>query len=533
MPVRSAPVSRSWPRWFPLVAAVGTGGLVALAAPGVLPWAWGSWLAWIAFVPLLATLPDVSPRRAALLGAAAGFVLHLGACAWLPGLMARFNGLHPALAVLVAVLLSMAQSLGWGVWAGSVRLLAPRWPLALVAPIAFVAMESLMPMVFPYTVGLTQYRNLAVIQLAELGGPTLVSALLVATGAAGAGLVRSGRRAWRPFAVVAATLVILLAAGWGRLRQVHDVRWQAPTMRVGWVQAGTAITGWSPPPPDPGVLERYQTASARLEREHGPVDLLLWPEKAYGLLARDAEHDYRRNHPRRIREGFTSPLLFGHTSVDRETRSIGNAAAYLEEGGRLRVVYEKVKLIPYSEWLPGFLEGKVGRGKRYRAGEWLDPVVVERPAPSGAKTPVGVFICFESTFPSFVRSIAGRGGRVLVNLSDDTWFGDSAEPEQHLAHTVFRAVENRRDVVRATGGGISAIVAGTGRIVQRTELNRRVGEVKTAAGEVRLLETSSLYGALGPTLPIACAVAWGLGLIGVAWSRRHQGSPPSKRRRDR
>ena len=105
-------------------------------------------------------------------------------------------------------------------------------------------------------------------------------------------------------------------------------------------------------------------------------------------------------------------------------------------------------------------------GQRYRSGDRLGPTLVPVSAdtlPSG-KVAVGVFISFESTFPSHVRSIASRGARVLINLSDDTWFGDGAEPEQHLAHVVFRAIENRRDVVRATGGGVSALIASTGEV---------------------------------------------------------------------
>jgi apolipoprotein N-acyltransferase len=501
-----------------------TGGLMALSAPGVVPLAAASWLAWIAFVPLLVAMRNASPRHAVLLGGVAAFVLQILAGAWLPGLLARFSGLNPVLAVAAAVLIAAAQSIGWAAWAGAVRLLSPRRPLVLVAPVCFLAMEFVMPQLFPHGIGLSQYANPVVVQVAELGGPHLVSALLIAFAAAVTELLRPRDRGVRSALVVAVVLLSAATFGWLRLSQVQRARSQAPTLRVGWVQAGVVHTGWSPPEPDADVLERYQQASAAMERAHGGVDLLIWPEKAYDLLLRNANRDYPPEHPRRIRRGFESPLLFGHTSVDRGTREVGNAAALLETSGHLRVVYEKVKLIPYSEWLPSWLEGKVSGGKRYRSGDRLGPTLVPV---SGATFPsgevaVGVFICFESTFPSHVRSIASGGAQVLVNLSDDTWFGDSAEPEQHLAHVVFRAVENRRDVVRATGGGVSALVASTGEVVERTELNR-TSQGAARVGEVRVQGTRSLYAWAGDSVPVACAIVSLLWLVGLVRFRAGAG----------
>lgn len=497
-----------------LAALSGVG--VALSAPGVLPTSAIGWLAWIALVPLLAVIPEVSPRRAALLGWVASMALQLVAGSWFPGLLARFGGLHPALAVLATLLILGVQSLGWAAWAGSARLLVPRWPLPFVAPVAFVAMEYAMPLVFPYALGLTQYANLPIAQAAEVGGIVVVSGLVVAFNAACAEVLRSRGQSLRPALVAGLVVVLSFGSGFLRLSQVRAQRIWAPSMRVGWVQAGVAHTGWQAAT-EPDRLADYQRLSRDLESEAGRLDLLLWPEKVYGLLLRGARHDYDVSHRLRIRKEFESPLLFGHTSVDPKTRDIRNAAAFLESHGRLRVVYEKVRLIPYSEWLPTWLEDSWG--KRYRPGESLDPVDV-------GGVPVGVFICFESTFPGYVRQIARRA-TVLVNLSDDAWFGDTAEPEQHLAHTVFRAIENRRDLVRATGAGVSALVAATGEVLVRTELNRDASEAKVGWAEVRRLEGRSVYGRAGDTLPILCSVGWLL-LIALRLRARGQDWPPSK-----
>lgn len=517
----SPPDAVALPPWLQAVLAIATGGLLGLAAPGVLPSSWAGCLAWVAFVPILVVVPRVEIKRAALLGWCSAMTLHLIACAWFPGLMARFNGLHPVLAVLASLLVVSLQSLGWAAWAAAVRSIQPRFPLPLVAGVGFVAVELVTPMAFPYSVGLTQYGYLLIAQAAELGGPSLLAGLMAAVGGAVAPwsvwafAQRRPRPGWNAPAIAGGLLIAAAAFGWVRLGSIRAAREAAPAMRIGIVQAGVVHTGWSPPSDDPDVVKRYQHASEQLENHAGTVDLLLWPEKAYGLLLRNARHDYGPEHERRIRTAFRSTLLFGHTSVDRETREIGNAAALLEPDGRLRVVYEKVRLIPFSEWVPSWMDGWVGGGKRYRAGEELGPVMVSL---SGDRSvPLGVFICYEATFPGHVRQVTNRGAEVLVNLSDDTWFGDTAEPEQHLAQAVFRAIESRRDVVRATGAGVSAFITAGGEITGRTEVNRARSAVYEV-GEVRLLGGGSIFGLIGPAVPVAC-IGLLLMLMGVSWRK--------------
>jgi apolipoprotein N-acyltransferase len=128
---------------------------------------------------------------------------------------------------------------------------------------------------------------------------------------------------------------------------------------------------------------------------------------------------------------------------------------------------------------------------------------------------VGTFICFESTFPLWVRALVAQGPQLLVNLSDDTWFGDSAEPEQHLAQAVFRAIESRRDLVRATGSGISAFVSATGEIQASTRITQGAEET-TLVGEARLANITSWYQRVGNFFAWLCAVTSTV-LLGVSF----------------
>ena len=488
-----------------------TGLLVVLAAPGVLPWRAAGFLAWFAFAPLLFALPAVSVRHAAKLGFFAGMIVNLGTCAWFPGLLARYANLHPAFAVAAAVLLAAWHSTGWAAWAAATRFVAPRVSPLLFAPLAFAVMERWMPWVFPFSLALTQANNPTLAQSAELGGPYLLSALCVAVGAAFASLAAPASRPARlaailPFALLGAAAVFGLV----RHAQVATLRRNAPALRLAAIQAGVAHTAWTRPSEDPNVLARYQEATARAEAQHGLLALVLWPERAYpGLLRSDAKHDYPVAHRSRIRKGFVSPLLFGVTSVNVQTRAVANSAAWQGADGRMEVFYHKTKLIPYSEWVPSFLQDRLPGGKRYEAGNGTGMLQLPLSRADGVAShpPVQAIICYETAFPSYVRDLVRQGPRLLVNLSDDSWFGNSAEPEQHLAHAILRAIESRRDLVRSTGSGVSAFVTAAGDVQVRTRMSLATDDVQTLFVEdARLLEMGSVYGAIGDLFAWACLV---------------------------
>ena len=493
-----------WRRLLPAAAVLMTAAFVILSSPGLTRWWPLSLLAWMAPVPLLVELPRHGLRKAFLLGWVAGTLINLGLCSCFPALLTRFAGLHPALALALTLVIVAYQGLGWAAWATVVRGAATARAGPLLAATAMVLVERWFPMVFPYSLGQTQYRWLPMIQVAELGGPyvvTFLMFLLAATVARAIGSRRQGHRLpWPAILVASATVAAALAFGQVRLASTAQARERAPTLHVGVVQGSVAHTDWvARPADDLATLTRYQQLSAELERRDRP-DLLVWPEKAYPLLLRhDAAHDYPLGNPHRVREGFDRPLIFGATTVDVSSREIYNSAAFLDASDSLQIAYDKVRLIFYSEWLPRSLRGWVS-GNWYRPGTRLEPLLVQVPNADGTvrQVSVSLFICFEAIFPDHVRELVKRRPELLVNLSDDSWFGDSLEPEQHLSSTVFRAIESRRDLVRATGSGISAFIAATGEIQQRTELSKAPSESRSLdLRQVRLLQLPSIYGAVG------------------------------------
>jgi apolipoprotein N-acyltransferase len=524
-----------WGRLLPAAAALATAGLVILSSPGLTRWWPLSLLGWLAPVPLLLELPHHGLRRAFVLGWGTGTLINLGLCSCFPALLTRFAGVHPTLAIALTLLIVAYQGLAWAAWATLVRAAAATRAGPLLAATAMVLVERWFPMVFPYSLGLTQYRCLPVIQVAELGGPYVVTFLMFLMAATVAGAIGSRREGqglpWRAILVASGAVAATLAFGQVRLASTAKARERAPTVHVGVVQGGVAQTDWvARPTDDLATLTHYQQISSALERQDRP-EWLVWPEKAYPLLLRhDATHDYPLGNPHRVRAGFEQPLIFGATTVDVSSRELYNSAAFLDASGGLQIVYDKVRLILYSEWLPSSLSGWVS-GKRYRSGTRLEPLLVPVSNADGTTrpVPVSIFICFEAIFPDHVRELMKRRPELLINLSDDSWFGDSMEPEQHLSSTVFRAIESRRDLVRATGSGISALIAATGEIEQRAELSKAPSESRSLdLRQVRLLRVPSIYGAMGD-LFCWCSAAIVLLVVGARRARRarrSRGSPP-------
>ena len=171
-----------------------------------------------------------------------------------------------------------------------------------------------------------------------------------------------------------------------------------------------------------------------------------------------------------------STLLFGFVdwpSGDASSDSGPyNSGATVSPAGNLIAQYDKMHLVPFGEYVPWswlfFFVEKISTGVGdYQPGS---RVVVSR-LESGEK--LGLFICYEAVVPDLVRRFVAEGAEVLVNITNDTWFGTSAAPHQHLLMARMRAVENRRYLLRAANSGVSAVIDPFGRVLSRTGLDRR------------------------------------------------------------
>jgi apolipoprotein N-acyltransferase len=229
--------------------------------------------------------------------------------------------------------------------------------------------------------------------------------------------------------------------------------------------------------------------------------IVVWPEVPAPFSLQDGNFQARAV---RIARGAGGGYLVG--VIDWKPLGNGriganNSAALLGPDGALGFMYDKIHLVPFSEYVPWrnwfffardltSLIGDFQHGSQYKVGRF-----------SGG--PFSVYICYEAIFPNEVRRFTLAGAQLFVNISDDGWFGGSGAPEQHLAMARVRAVENRRWMLRATNDGITVSVDPYGRIVARLPADIR-GELDAPYA---FRADLTPYARWGDWLPWLCVLA--------------------------
>jgi apolipoprotein N-acyltransferase len=215
-------------------------------------------------------------------------------------------------------------------------------------------------------------------------------------------------------------------------------------------------------------------------------------------------------------------LLVGSIDVEGLPARARNTAFLLTDRGIIGR-YDKIQLVPFGEYVP--LSGVLGfvRG-------WAEFIADLEPGSvpvvfSGPPAPFGVVICYEGIFPELVRGFVRGGARLMINMTNDAWFGRTSGPAQHLAMYPFRAVEHRTAVVRAANTGVSAFIAPSGAIVRRLELFER----GTLTEPVPLRTGATFYTRFGDWLAWVAVVVSG-GSLTAAWVRPRRQVPHHPRR---
>ena len=426
-------------------AAGFTGALLALM---FVPYPW-SFLAPLPLAILFGLIENAPTSRAAALcafWAGVGFFgLHL---LWLP---VSFTDLFGPVILLPLMLLPFVLGAFWGITAGLCRLTGRHTLLAL--PFAWVIMEYLRSLgTFGFTWGTLGYALLPtpVVQVADLGGVYLLSLLVTASAAA---LVAASRGKVLPLVVV--TLLLLAATLYGVTRPESPQADRTVLLVQGSVNPIEKAAGRKV-----DELELYTWLSQQgLNHAERSIDLVIWPEGAAPLPVEDA----------RVKEALSdleTPAVIG---APRYTTGYQNTAYGFDNG--VTGAYSKVKLVPFGESFP----------LRQRLAALYDPLfaAIGLPGMTGAipgdgytTLPVadisaGTYICYESVFPQVAREQVRSGANLLVNISNDAWFGRTQGAEQHFQMGRLRAIETRRYVARAGNDGITAVVDPLGSVVQR------------------------------------------------------------------
>ncbi len=487
-----------------MVPAAVSGLLLALSFP--LPGL--SFLAWIALVPLLL----VMSRRPFLCGYVCGVSFFAASLYWLNIVMVTYGRLHPFLSLVAYLLLVFYLALFFAAAAWLACRLKERagYPLALTLPVIWVALELLRGVLltgFPWVLlGYSQHDNLAMIQSADLFGVYGVSGLLVLANCVAAALVgwfsERGRRfrEGRYAVVLALLLVVNVAYGTWKL-QSPPLQGETLPLLVAQGNIDQSLK-WAPETQF-STVDTYRTLSTSA-KGFSP-GLVVWPETATPFYLQD--DSVLRQMVLSLPRALDAYLLTGSPAYDLKpdgSYAYFNSAFLVAANGRLLGRSDKVHLVPFGEYVPfgqflPFIDKLVYGIGDFSAGT-ITPLEL-----NGSS--LGVLVCYEAIFPELARAYAKAGSSLLINITNDAWFGKSSAPHQHLAMARFRAVENRRWLARAANTGISALIDPNGEVVARTALF----EKGVLTGSVQLLNEGTLYTRFGdvvPTVFLVVSLVW-------------------------
>lgn len=454
--------------------------------------------AWFGLVPLLVALTDMSLKSSFVSGIVFGFLFSLFSLFWLVFLEIEIN--IQILLVVGLVLLYLYFGIYWGVG----LLLAHKrlWILpCAVAGLEFI--RGFGEIGFPWlSLGYSQARYPLIIQQVSVYGIYGLSWWLVLVNVA---LYKTLLK--RKFRYL---FILLIIIGAPLIYGIHRMqRPQGRTITVAVIQ----------PNIDPNLKFTRGMREETFERlislsknstQFKHVDLIIWPETATPIFLRKSGTYHDR--VLALANSTNAPVFTGTPIYENTENEIYNGAVLIEPHKGITQEYRKIHLVPFGEHIPfgqhvpALRKIDVGGGD-YAPGNRY--TVFHSPA-----IDFSCLICFESIFPELSRRFVRDGAQLLVNITNDGWFGTISGPQQHNDMAILRAVENAVPLARCSNTGISMVVDRFGRIQQETRLFQAIYFTSTIVVE----PDQTLYRRLGDFLPIASLLLVAISLI--FWRRR-------------
>lgn len=519
--------------WLAIVA----GFLLVLAFPN-----WGLWsLGWVGTAPLvMAVAREQKFWRSFCFGLTTGTIFYAGSSHWIMYSMHNYGGIPMWICYLVLVLIAMILGSFTALFAGLLGYAVKSfggWAI-LSAPVLWAASEWLRLQITGMgwnALGYSQAFQATLIQIAQFGGVYFVSAFLVSMSAAIVfSLIYLGyRRSW--IIVSIAGLLAISVVLYGKARV--SVEPLARSINVVAVQPSVPIEGnWGDENFEQQMTQRHIALSeeelkelfseriktgeiiipppsistgARIHQsptlEPPPSKtLVIWPESPMNF---QYERDEKlRQTLRAFVKKHNVYLLINSWGVPPESapkEAVTNSALLISPSGELIGRYDKIALMPFGEYVPArgwipfmdkipALVTDVFAGKNFVLHEAAD-----------AK--IGTMICFEVTRPDLARRFRNEGATVFVQLSNESWFGQTSAARQVLAQAVFRAVENNIDLLRVTNSGLSAQVLRSGDVINETPMFQTATRVWSASNTAEMKdERTTFYTRRGDVFAIAC-----------------------------
>jgi len=490
--VARTPRSDSFPLAWSILLGLVTSVLLDFSFPiaGPMP-PWHAWLAWIALVPLLYALLNgraaAHPRylrRAALTGYASGVLWYILNCYWIYQTMLYYGHVPPLGSAGILVLFSLVLGLYFALFGLGVAFFRRRFSLTaalILAPFLWTALELAAARItsVPWDqFGYSQVDNFWLTRLAPWTGVYGISFILVLANSALFAIGAAGPRHRKSIQLSLLCIVLALLAAAASLDAPPPVptsdyavliqpnidvatndNWQGSEWDgdVGWLlqQVRATCTPAYKGMPRPSAVSLPGPPSCVPNTP--PPGVVLWPE---------VDSWFRSDNPRTIAllhalaTTAHAPVIAG--MVGEDATGIYNSAVFTGANGVIAGRYDKIHLVPFGEYVPyrnlfffaHHLTNQVGDFNR---GTHRNVFRVDGHT-------FGVFICYESVFADEVRHFALSGAQVLVNISDDGWYGDTSAPWQHLNMARMRAIENHRWLLRDTNNGITTVIDPFGRV---------------------------------------------------------------------
>ena len=435
-----------------------TGVLLVVCQPPVSHF----YLAYIALVPLFFSLEAGKNRLNFLTGVTAGIVSYTGLIYWVVVAMNTFGGISIPFSVVTLCLFVLYLSLFTACFTWLISFLDNRLhiPLFLSAPPAWVLLEYLRGVLlsgFPWSfLAHSQYNFLPLIQVASVTGTYFLSFLIVGVNC----LIYDALTKKRFPLVYGSFIMCVLAAclvfGFHRLREPVK-----GTLSTSIIQGNIRQDIKFDDAYRAAIIRTYSTLTLGCSRGSG---LVIWPETAMPFIFLQ---DGANRAIRALPEALSNDLLLGTISRDSRGRYY-NSAYVIGRRGEIVAEYRKNHLVPFGEYTPLADYFPILSQISVAAGDFFpgpshDPMITD-------VGKIGMLICYEGVFPSITNDTVRRGAEVLVNITNDAWFGKSSAPYQHFAFYVFRAIETDRYVLRAANTGISAVIDPRGRTCAKTGL---------------------------------------------------------------
>ncbi len=468
-----------------------------------------SWiLSWGALIPLMIALDDKNLKDSFWLGYVSGFIFFLGTMYWL---------IHVTLLGMLLMVVYLAVYFGlFG--CGYYYFRNKSLFLKLFAlPSWWVVLEYIrahMLTGFDWgSLGYSQYKNLWMIQIADITGMYGISFLVVMLNVfiKDVGLARFLQRrdelkksAALACLIVGSLLIFVGLYGFFKTRSMDIKSWP---LSVAVVQANIPQemkwkkSFW------PTIMNRYKQLTVQVAREH--PRLIIWPETSFpGFLWEDKKLFEELE---RFVVDLKIPLLVG--AITEKDKNYFNSALLISAEGKLVQQYDKVHLVPFGEFIPfrssfPFLSSLAPIADFTAGKEYSIFVMPSDSIAAQDPKPFAVLICFEDAVSELSRASVLNGAQWLVNMTNDAWFKDTNAPFLHLQASVFRAIENRRPVVRAANTGVSGFIDQKGRIIKLVQdaQGKNTFVAETSVGLISVNQEKTIYTQWGDIFVGACAL---------------------------